>query len=1111
MIHRLSATSLLRLFVASFLALAFFAGSTVPSLAVGGIVGNLQGTIVDATSQAPIAGVAINAVAPSGRYSAKTDSKGFFQINGMTVDTYTVTVQAPSYEPSILNGVTIQGDQTVNLNTVTITKNIKTIGRITSRSQTSVFQPSQTIDSVSISGTRATTALGKAASTDETALALSAPGVQLTNRGTLTVRGGLSNEVGYQFDGVNFQEPYLTNDAARGGFTGLGSLQVIAGSGDPSQGNAGSGILNFTVKRGARPSFGYIDFEATAPFYGHQGSFEYGFATPNGRFSNYTTYVGQRQEPVLGTRGFDSSTFNVYNAVAFNKTDDIINNSIYRFGKDNNQSIQMLYRNRYTIGYGYQGGTDNRKTAFFSPTTLDGFIGSLPTPIKTAYGFPASSAANYYDVAGAFFRDRFNFGPYAPTTATSAGAEESLFQPLRFLKFEYTNNLNSTTYAAIRAYNYESLSGNSNYATDPLSANWSQTGGRRGGISGDITTTINDKNTLTIGGLLENAHPVRDSYSASNGRNLLTGVANGGVAGGSGLPSYYDFLTPADRTKPISAANPCPIVNACYVYNSLGAGGDAKIPIYGVNYTNTDYQSISGYIRDQFQATKKLKLDVGVRIDHENFKQGVSQFNPDLANPTDVDTKFVSDKFVHPTVTEPRLSGAYQFSNSESLRAGFGRSAEFAGAQTFGTPAYLYGLDNRLLGVAPLPGTNTADPKTWTCGSGYNKANLVAGNANLAGTGGGFTRCSNYASQIFWAYDQNFDAPDVGNNSPPTYSNIDLTYQKLLKNGVGLRLTGYTKRGYNLPVAFLITQILDPSGAIAGQVFAVDNVGINRTNGVEFGLSLPEKPYGLTGYLSATYSNVFNATPPLIAGEDQLPLVSKSSLALQNVYRAGYVSPFVVNAGASYKTRSGFRINPILNYDRGFPIGAGNLTPSGARQAAGFLIDGQYRTIVQTNLDAATVPSYSSAYFQNAYTPSYRGSYTATNYVDPINPGSYYAPYIAATRGTPEAATAGGVLSRPRLFTDLSLEYAHNKNTFGLLVHNLIGSKYSEPTLNPLYQPVATGVAGPLTGQRPQGNPTNPFYSLGTRNIPDFAYGKNAYTEIPNNPTTYRFYYQIAL
>jgi hypothetical protein len=1103
MIHRSPAKSLLRLVVVTLLALAFMAGSTVPSLAVGGIVGNLQGTIVDATSQAPIANVAINAVAPSGRYAAKTDSKGFFQINGMTVDTYTVTVQAPSYEPVILNGVTVQGDQTINLNTVSITKNLKTIGRVASRSQSNVFQPGQSVDAVTISGARATTALGKVASTDENALALSAPGVQLTNRGTLTIRGGLSNEVGYQFDGVNFQEPYLTNDAARGGFTGLGSLQVIAGAGDPSQGNVGSGILNFTVKRGARPAFGYVDLEAGAPNFAHQGSFEYGFATPDGRFSNYSTYVGQRVYPTLIFKGADAPSYNLYNAASFVKTDDIINNSVYRFGKDSNQSIQFLYRNRYTETSGNYGGLDTRTTALFSSRTLGGFTGGIPKDIGAIPGFDANN----------FIRNTVYFGPHAPLSATVNGPEIATFEPLRFTKLEYTNNLNASTYLSLRTYNYESLQGGSNYTTDPVNPNWSQSGGKRAGISGDITKTINDKHTVTIGGLIENSHPVREGdVPATAVQNLFAGAGNGGFAGGSGAISFYDFLTPANATAPISAGNPCPIVNACYLYNALGANGKTVIPSFGVSYTDTDYQAISGYIRDQFNATKKLKLDLGVRIDHENFKQGKSPYNADLANPTDVDTSFVTKKFTQPTVTEPRLAAVYQFSNSDSLRAGFGRSVEFAGAQTFGTPGYAYGLDPRLFNVAPLPGTNTADPTTWSCGSGYNAAQIVAGGGNKAATGGGFFQCKSYAQQLYWAYDQNFDAPDLGNNAPPTYSNIDLTYQKQLKNGIGLRMTAYTKRGYNLPITFLINQFTDAvTGTITAQVFAVDNLGINRTNGLEFGLSLPEKPYGLTGYISATYSNVFNSNPPLIAGEDQLPLVSKSSLALQNVYRAGYVSPFVINAAASYKTRNGFHINPIFNYDRGYPIGAGNLTPSGARQAAGFLIDGQYRTIVQTNLDAATVPSYRSGYFENAYTPSYRGSYTATNYVDPINPGNYYSPYIAATRGTPEAPTAGGVLSRPRLFTDLSVEYAKNKNTFGLLIRNLIGTKYSEPTINPLYQPVATGVAGPLTGQRAQGNPASPFYALGTRNIPDAAYGKNAYIEIPNLPTTYRFYYQLAL
>ncbi|GAC1417126.1 MAG: hypothetical protein NVSMB5_07640 [Candidatus Velthaea sp.] len=1106
MLHFMTARTVrpfLRVFVASALALAFLMSSALPSLAVGGITGNLQGVIVDAQSQAPLKNVAISAASPAGRYSALTDAKGFFQINGMTVDTYTVVATAAGYEVLTLSGVTVQGDQTINLNTQSLAKRLTTIGRTSARSQSNVFQPSQTVDAVTISGTRATTATGKAAATDENALALSAPGVQLTNRGTLTVRGGLSNEVGYQFDGVNFQEPYLTNDAARGGFTGLGSLQVVAGAGDPSQGNVGSGILNFTVKRGARPSFGYVDLEVTNPQYGHQAGFEYGFASPNGRFSNYTTYIGQRFSPVLANRFADAASLNLYNSAQFATTDDVINNAIYRFGKDNNQSLQFLYRNRYTQNFGDNGGIDGRVSALYNPVTLAGFTSQIPSDIAALPGFSAND----------FIRNTVYFGPYAPTTAAVTAPEISLFQPLRFIKLEYTNNLNASTYLALRTYNYESLSGGSNYSTAPVSPNWGQNGGKRAGIALDLTKSFGDKHTVTVGGLLENSHPVREEYRPADLiQNVIGGVGNGGVAGGSGSPSFYDFLTPANSTQAISATNPCPIAGACYIYNQLGANGKTLIPSFGVNYTNTDYQAIAGYIRDQFTATRKLKLDVGLRIDHENFKQGFSPYNTDLANPTDVDTSFVDKKFTQPTVTEPRIAAVYQFSNSDSLRAGYGRSVEFASAQTFGTPGFLYGLDQRLFGIAPLPGTNTSDPATWTCGSGYNAAQIVKGGANAAATGGGFFQCKNYAQQLYWITDQTLDAPDVGNNSPPTYTNIDLTYQKQLKNGVGLRLTGYTKRGYNLPSLFLINQFTDVNtGAITAQVFAVSNLSINRTTGLEFGLSLPDKPFGLTGYLSATYSNVFNSNPPLIAGEDLLPLVSKASLALGNVYRAGYVSPFVINAGASYKTRNGFRINPIVNYDRGYPIGAGNTTASGSRQAAGFLIDGQFRTIPQTNLDQATVPSYRSGYFENAYTPSYRGSYTATNYVDPVNPGSYYSPYIAATRGTPESASAGGVLSRPRLQTDLSLEYARNKNTFGVLVKNLIGSKYSEPTLNPLYQPVATGVAGPLTGQRSQGNPASAFYNLGTRNLPDSVFNHSPYIEIPNNPTTFRFYYQIAL
>ncbi len=155
--------------------------TVVPAYAAGGQNGNLSGVIVDATSKTAIAGAHVTIASPSGRFTATTDGGGHFTINGVTVDSYTLTVEAPGYEAFQLPGVTVQGDQTLTLGTVSIAKQLRTIGRTTVRSASGAFQPNQTIDSYTVSGARVTQALGKQDNTNETQLLLSVPGVSQTN------------------------------------------------------------------------------------------------------------------------------------------------------------------------------------------------------------------------------------------------------------------------------------------------------------------------------------------------------------------------------------------------------------------------------------------------------------------------------------------------------------------------------------------------------------------------------------------------------------------------------------------------------------------------------------------------------------------------------------------------------------------------------------------------------------------------------------------------------------------------------------------------------------------------------------------------------------------
>lgn len=1138
-----SSFSLFRFVATMVLVFASMVWTASPSLAVGGVSGNINGRVVDGTTKAPLANVTVTAQSPSTSQTTHTDARGTYSFLGLPTDTYSVTFTAADHETFTLQGITVQGDQTVNLEPQALSQTLRTIGRVTGRAASSVFQPKQTVDSMTVGGARAELAAGKDASTDGKALALSVPGVQLTDAGRLTIRGGMSNDIGYQFDGVPDTDPFLGQNQAANRISGLASLQVVEGSGDPTQGNIGTGVVNVVVKRGARPPFGYLDLEAGAPILNNQGAAEYGIATPNGSFSNYISFTGQRYTPGGGNNGglFSANQAqmgNAFNYLSYSKINnsDFIDNAVFRFGHDNSQSLQLLVQNRmiqdygnnggivsplynyypyapYAYGYGRQNGTGCGNPfsvpAFCSPSVAQpGF-----NPVYDPLGITTGNASLANQIA--FYQNKVGLIPYVPANGSNVFTSPALvnYQPSSVVKLEYTSMLNSTTFLTARMYNTVFRTGGSNFFSGSISPGYSVTGGNSNGYYLELDKQASDKHNLQVSANYQLVHPIWNDYSPNSVYALLASNQNsaGTGPGSTGAPSLYDFLNPMNPSAPISASNPCPAVNGCYLFSQLYPNGDPKgtgvgrIPMGGINYAGTVFHEYGASIRDQWTPNTRLKLDLGLRMDGGDFSQGCNQYstNP-CGNPSDVPSSFIRKEVLKPSFLEPRTSVSYQFDPYEAVRFSYGRSVTFPNAQTFGTPAYMSGI-GALSSVAPLG--NTSDPASWNCGSLTNPAHAVAGGANVNTNGGAAFQCQSYASQLHWLYDQNYDAPDVGNNTPETDNNYDFSYSRAFVGGATARLTGFFRRGYDVAATNLISQVLDPTtGAPISQVFGVSNVGIIKTSGVELALQTADHPVGLTAYLSATYTNALDSNPPLIGGEDQLPLVPASSLALGNVYRAGYISPFTINLGAQYKFKNGFRINPIIQFDEGYPIGVGTLTASGA-SIGGSLINGAYANIPATNLDSVSNPG--AVDFRGSY-----GAGTAPNYVDPVFAGSYQNPNIAANRGLPETSAAGGFLSHARVQTNLDLEYKHRRNTVGLYIANLIGSHYSEPTQNPFWQPVANGIGGVLTGQQTSGNPAYRHsipYLYGNRNLTTWEYANMPMIELPTNPTTFQFYYQFAL
>jgi hypothetical protein len=118
--------------------------SAFPARAAGGQTGNIAGQVVDSATKAPLPNVAVRAASPSGSYTAHTDARGTFTFIGLSIDTYTVAATLNGYQTFVVQGVTVQGDQTLNLKQVVLNRALKTIGRTSARPGSQAYQPTQT-------------------------------------------------------------------------------------------------------------------------------------------------------------------------------------------------------------------------------------------------------------------------------------------------------------------------------------------------------------------------------------------------------------------------------------------------------------------------------------------------------------------------------------------------------------------------------------------------------------------------------------------------------------------------------------------------------------------------------------------------------------------------------------------------------------------------------------------------------------------------------------------------------------------------------------------------------------------------------------------------------
>jgi hypothetical protein len=272
--------------------------------ALASTTGGMNGSVLDADSNAAIANASVTASSPSQTISTTTDASGRFTFISLTPDTYTVSVTKDGYQPASTAGVTVFADavQSVSLRLISA---LKTIAHVSSTATESLVKRGTTADVYAIGAAQQDklNGLGGGGSLNSAYSAIaSVPGafVPLNQAGyfqTVHIRGGDYDQVGYELDGVPVNRSFDNYPSGSASSLGQQEVQVYTGATPAnSEGEGLAGYINQIIKTGTYPGFGQLALGIGDPTYYHKASLEVGGANADRTFSYYFGIGGYNQD-----------------------------------------------------------------------------------------------------------------------------------------------------------------------------------------------------------------------------------------------------------------------------------------------------------------------------------------------------------------------------------------------------------------------------------------------------------------------------------------------------------------------------------------------------------------------------------------------------------------------------------------------------------------------------------------------------------------------------------------------------------------------------------------------------------------------------------------------
>ncbi len=511
------------------------------SPALAGTTGGLTGHVIDAGTQAPIAGAKVTVASPSQSETTTTDATGSYAFVSLSPDTYTVTASANGYDPTSLPGINVIVDQSQTL-TVSLKRAATVLGRVSvTGTPTGLVKAGVTSNVYSVTGAaaQAATALGGSGNLNTAYSQMAAvPGVSSVQGQQgwyqpIYIRGGDLDQVGWEFDGIPVNRTY--DNAPQTFLSNLGQqeLQVYTGGTSPNADASGiAGYVNQVIKRGTNPGFQALDFGIGGPAHYEKASYEIGEATPDQRFSYYLgssivsqgfRYIDQFNGASYINKGYffpinttyfgnGTNTFTTGNAYGIADTQDHENVANIHIRVGANDDVQLLYMTSYLYMDYYSSQNDLGGRAFLLNNSASINFADMAIYTGPLLQAPNPAAVKPYLFAGT---------PHAFGATIPADVRDSNTNADSISKVQFQHNFSTSSY--LRVFGFSDYSNWFIHGPESQAlfccygaelADYELPSHQYGGVA-DYSNQLNDKNLLTISALYETTHIQR--YTTTGG------------------------------------------------------------------------------------------------------------------------------------------------------------------------------------------------------------------------------------------------------------------------------------------------------------------------------------------------------------------------------------------------------------------------------------------------------------------------------------------------------------------------------------------------------------------------------------------------------------------